>query len=244
MRSCKKKLFNIEPNIPLNPSILNSLDYHRVLINLLLLKFRVLVNPCKELVLLEEDEDIDPWFELCKRYQQYPEEDIDNFSGTFFLDWSKSKNIALFFANEGRTSEGALWICDAHATGKTLQEKKIHEILKLMDREGNQNKSLGTPLLFYPPKQIHSQRANNQEAIYFAQMDLRYDLAQIWRHQETQNNQECIYIQLILPDSTQGEVEKYLCDHGITKTFIYPDQQSCQSQSVGRLHKTSRRRSH
>ncbi len=139
------------------------------------------------------------------------------------MDWSKSKDVGLFFANRNRKRDGALWICDTVATGKTLQKMKVGEILDLMDKKGNSGEPLGVPLIFYPEKQIHQERAKNQEVVYLAQIDLRYDLADMWKHQESWIDDEHIFIKLVLPHGTQDDCNKYLLDKGITESWIFPE---------------------
>lgn len=168
---------------------------------------------------------IDAWFELMKRHQQYPEEDISHLKGSHLIDWTKSPEVALYFANYNRSGEGVFYICDATATGRTLQITPVGKILESMDEIGNAGKALGCPLLFYPSKQIQCKRANNQQAAYFAQMDLRFDLETHWRLREKEIG-ETILIKLILPSGSESEAEKYLIDRGITHSFIYPAEEN------------------
>jgi len=85
VRSCKKSLLGIEPQIKPIEEIRGSNEYYQSLLGLLLLKYDVLVRPSAELRHLEKEKGIDPMFELMKRYQQYPEEDKAVLKGTFFL---------------------------------------------------------------------------------------------------------------------------------------------------------------
>jgi hypothetical protein len=161
-----------------------------------------------------------------KRIQQHPEEMHDGpfrIKGTNLLDWTKSSNVALYFANEDRNAEGAVFICDATATGKTLQIIPVGEILEKMNASGNAGNSLGAPLMFQPRHQILNQRAKNQQAVYFAQMDLRCDLETIWRLQEEELKDETIIIKLVLPAGTESETSEVLLKKGISKDFIFPD---------------------
>ncbi len=199
------------------------MELHRVFLNLLLLKYGVIVRPTRELEELESNKGIDSWFELMKRYQQYPKEDLSYIKGSNLIDWTQSAYVALYFANEKRIGDGALWICDATATGKTLQTIFVGEILDKMDKHGNDGNALGIPLIFYPPKQINNLRANNQQAVYIAQMDLRHDLEYIWKLCEKDLRGERIIIKLVLPDNTQDDVKGYLKEKGITRSFIFPD---------------------
>jgi len=129
--------------------------------------------------------------------------------------------VALYFANENRTGDGALYMCDTTATGKTLQVIPAGKILEKMNEDGNAGRPLGTPLMFSPARQILNQRAKNQQAIYFAQMELRTDLETIWRLQEEQLRNETIFLKLVLPGS-ESHVKEYLLKKGITSAFLFP----------------------
>lgn len=228
-RTCKRILFNLPPHVTIIDYIRNSIEYHNVLLNLLLLKFGVLCRPSQELEDIALKDDCDAWFELMKRWQQYPEEDSPYLKGTFVIDWTKSKDVALYFANNDenklRQGNGAVYICDAAATGKTLiKDKKVGQILDLMSDAGRKGVAMGCPLIFWPPKQIKYQRASNQKAVYFAHMDLRYSLDEIWKLQEQKLEGEYIFIKLILPNGTQEVCNKYLESQGITQEIIWPQE--------------------
>ncbi len=218
-RSCKHFILGLDPFSKIDKHIQNSIDYHRVVLNVLLLKYGVIIRPDNE-----NDPQIDSWYEKMRELQQYPERDLHHFKGTFFLDWSKSADISLFFANLNRKGDGSLWICDAVATGKTLQIKPVGEILDLMNKRCNKKKpdAPGCPLIFDPPMKIPDNRAIRQQAIYIAQMDLRFDLASIWIEQEIDNPGEQIIAKLILPNGTQEESNTYLRSKGITNNWLFP----------------------
>mgnify|MGYP001606314075 CR=1 FL=1 len=226
VRSSKSRLFGLEEHSKFSRRLSDSLDLHRALLNLFLLKFGTLGHPSKELIALETSRSIDPWFELMRRIQQHPDEMQDGpflIRGTNILDWTKSSDIALYFANDNRNGDGAVYICDATATGKTLQIIPVGEILDKMNKDGNAGKALGVPLMFHPAHQILNQRAKNQQAIYFAQMELRVDLETIWREQEKMLDNETIVIKLVLPAGTESEAKEYLSRKGITVEFLYPN---------------------
>ena len=179
VRTCKKILLDLDPYIRPSEEVRHSVEYHQALFGLLLFKYDVLVKPSQKLEVLEKEQGIDALFELIKRLQQYPEEDRCTLKGTFFLDWTKSKEVGLFFANFNanrsfakiRKNDGALFICDQTATGKTFMRRngeaiKVHEIIDRMIKEQNERKPFGCPLLFYPPKQIHCIQANRQDRIF------------------------------------------------------------------------------
>ncbi|SPP66683.1 hypothetical protein [Nitrospira lenta] len=226
VRSIKSKLFGLEEHSKFSRRLSDSMDLHRALLNLFLLKFGTLGHPSKELTDLETARGIDPWFELMKRIQQHPDEMQDGpflLRGTNMLDWTKSSDIALYFANDNRIGDGAVYICDATATGKTLQIIPVGEIIEKMNEDGNAGKALGIPLMFHPANQILNQRAKNQQAIYFAQMELRVDLETIWREQEKELAGETIVLKLVLPSGTESEAKEYLLGKGITSEFLYPN---------------------
>ncbi len=224
VRSCKSILFGIEEHSRFSKRLADSLDLHLTLLNLFLLNFGVLVRPAAELTELEHSRGIDPWFELMKRVQQHPDEMQDGpfcIRGTNILDWTKSFDVALYFANDNRAGAGAIYICDATATGNTLQIIPVGSILDKMHLEGNNGRALGVPLMFHPARQILNQRAKNQQAIYFAQMELRVDLETIWREQEEGLENETVIIKLVLPAGTESQVKEYLSKKEITAEFLY-----------------------
>jgi hypothetical protein len=160
-----------------------------------------------------------------KRLQQYPGDDGFFLKGTNLLDWTQSADVALYFANENRAGDGAIYICDATATGKTLQVVPVAQILNKMREIGNSGAPLGAPLLFCPPRQIFNPRPKNQQVVYFAQMDLRYDLETIWRLREAELENETIVFKLILPAGSEATTREYLIDKGLNHAFIVPDEQ-------------------
>ena len=129
----------------------------------------------------------------------------------------------MFFANDKRVCDGALFVCDATSTGLTHQKIPLGEILELMDQKGNGDSSLGIPLLIQPSRHIANQRPNNQEAVYFAQMDMRYDLETIWKKYSRENGGNRIILKVILPSNLVSEINNYLHEKGIDEKFIYPD---------------------
>ena len=225
-RSIKTTLFGIEPHEKLSRRIVESGECHLALLNLYLLKFGVLTHPSEELEAKARENKLDPWFEWMKRLQQYPEEDGYFLKGTNLLDWTPLVDIALYFANENRAGEGAIYFCDATATGKSQQIISVAQILNKMREIGNLGAPLGAPLMYCPPQQIFNPRPKNQQAIYFAQMDLRYDLETIWRMREAELKSENIVIKLILPAGSEATARAYLIGKGINRAFIFPDEQS------------------
>ena len=223
-RSFKASYFGVPAEHKLPKHVVNSGELHNALLNLFLLKFGVLGGPSPELEAAATEHDLDAWFELMKRIQQYPKEDYFHFKGTNFIDWTQSPDVALHFANEDREGEGAIYVCDATATGKSQQVVTVLEILDKIRAMRNIEHPLGAPLLFCPPKQIKNQRAKNQQAVYFAQMDLRHDLETIWRLREAKFTDETILIKLVLPAGTEADTGNYLAAKDISREFIYPDE--------------------
>ena len=229
VRNCIQDIFGLPKYSLLEEAIRHSVAFHRTVAALFLLKFGTIWTPSRELLEMEKVDDIDPWFELVKNLQQYPEK--DHFvKGTFLLDWSHDQDIALYFAiYEGSgqnrkisSGHGALWIYDAVATGNLLQIKKMGQILSLMSRESFFNGNGTFPLLFHPKRQTHQPRATNQAAIYIAQMDFRYDLADLWTIYERQNKRR-VFVKFILHESLKADVVQYLEAKKITESVVYPE---------------------
>ena len=195
--------------------------FHQSVLSLFLLKFGVLSTPSHEALENEKIEGIDPWFEFIKHSQQYPETDWF-IKGTFVTDWTTSPDIAIYFANDGRTGTGAVWVCDSVETGKTLQVKKMGEILNLMQKKNFSSTPAGVPLIFHPKIQASHPRAAGQCPVYIAQMDYRADLADAWITQEAQLVDRQIFIKLILPNGSQSACGQYLVEKGITREVVYP----------------------
>ncbi len=223
VRTVKARLLDMAPTDSFAKHIQESGDLNAMLSSLLLLKFGSFVGPSAELLSAEAEHGVDAWFELMKRFQQYPNEDMQVLKGTNLLDWSRSSDVALYFANERRESAGSLFICDATATGKTLQVIPVAEILAKVRKQVMNGIPNGSPLLFSPKRQIAYRRAKNQQAVYFAQMDLRVDLLELWRLQEQERPEEVIAVKIVLPPGSQQECAAYLASKGIDEAFIYPD---------------------
>tara|TARA_R110000787_G_scaffold230745_1_gene338230 strand:+ start:111 stop:968 length:858 start_codon:yes stop_codon:yes gene_type:complete len=224
VRSFKTTLFGIKAHDRLTTRITETKELHLSILNLYLLKFGVLCRPSDELEEKSAELDLDAWFEFMKRIQQYPNQDGFFLKGTNLIDWSLSSDVALYFANEDRDSDGALFICDATATGNTHQKEPFGKILELMDEKGNNGSQLGVPLLIQPPKHISNPRPNNQQAIYFAQMDMRYDLELIWNQYSKIKGSSPVVLKIELPLSLMPEIASHLSGKGMDKQFIYPDE--------------------
>jgi len=115
---------------------------------------------------------------------------------------------------------GAICVFDAVATGKIMQVQKLGEIFGSMKEKKFLNAEVGLPLIFHPPKQTNQQRAANQFPVYIAQMDYRYDLAEIWLSYEKKHNKR-ISITLVINESIKKDVARYLISKGITEDKVY-----------------------
>jgi hypothetical protein len=227
IRHVKENILGVSAISKVRSDYRKSLEFHRMLGSLFLYKFGTLTEPSQELFDLAEEHSIDPWFEWMKRIQQYPNEDLGPMWGSFLIDWTQNEKVAMYFANERRNGilDGAIWIADVNAMGKVLhRDIPVVEILRLFQDAFKNDKQFGCPLVFYPQKQIANQRANNQNAIYVAQMDLRLDLAEIWSHMEKDaGGNEKIFIKLVLPRGTTNKCKEWLLNNNIDDSFIYPD---------------------
>jgi len=226
VRFCKEHIFGIQQSAKLKKDFRLSIEHQQIVGNLLLFKFGIATMPSQELFEYERLYGIDPWFEWLRRLQQYSKDDISPLKGTFIIDWTVKPEVAIYFSNHNRTGDGAVWICDATVTGKTLQTITVAEILDKMKEGILNNKSLGIPLMFHPKQQIASERASNQGAVYFAQMDLRVDLSEIWGIYEKEKNvNENVFIKLVLPATVLNEeCTRWFESKGITRRFLFPDE--------------------
>jgi hypothetical protein len=228
VRNCIQRIFGVSDYLQLNPQIRHAVEFHKAIVSLLLLKFGAVWRPSKEAFEHEKTEDIDPWFELLKNLQQHPERDYF-IKGTFLIDWTQSKDIALYFATfEGRGSQrhitadhGAIWVYDAISTGNVLQVKKLGEILQLMAKreflEGNKT----FPLIFHPKRQTLQPRSVSQLPVYVSQMDFRYDLADIWATYE--NNKRKVFVKIIINENIKRRIADYLESNNISEDKVYPE---------------------
>ena len=99
--------------------------------------------------------------------------------------------------------------------------EKLDKILKLMTEPDFLNGDKTFPLMFYPKKQTNQMRAANQNPVYIAQMDFRYDLADVWGNYEQQKGRK-VFIKLHVLESVKHDLAKHLESKGVTDKFIYP----------------------
>jgi len=221
VRNFIETIFSLEDYQKFDREKRRSIIFHQSVLSLFLLKFGVIFTPSLEALEMEKSAGIDPWFEFMKHSQQYPETDR-GLKGTFLTDWTTSPDIAIYFANDRRIGAGAVWVCDLVETGKTLQVKKMGEILALMQEKNFSSTPAGVPLIFHPKLQALHPRAVAQLPVYIAQMDYRADLADAWITQEAELVDRQIFIKLILPNGSQSACHQYLAEKGITREVIYP----------------------
>ncbi len=233
VRNAIRSLFKINNYFSLPISIRHRVSFHRVVTSLFLMKFDKILRPSKEAIRAELAHGIDPYFELLKNIQQYPEKytEVPFIQGTNLIDWTNNIEVALFFSvYEGQrgnikmpTCHGSLWIYDASSTGKILQTDKTQRILKLMESSEFLNGGRSLPLMLHPQKQTNQERAKNQKPIYIAQMDFRYDLADVWATYDNTNNGNKSFIKVHILEDIKKELSKYLEQKGITENYVFPD---------------------
>lgn len=231
VRNSISALFGIKNYYILPPSIRHRISFHRSIASLLLMKFDRIVKPSEEAFEKELSHGIDPYFELLKHVQQYPEKYQESpfLKGTNLIDWTNTPDIALYFATfEGMgnnrkisTGNGAIWVYDASSTGKILQIDKMKKTMDLMTSAEFLNGGRTFPLMFHPQKQTNQHRASNQKPIYIAQMDFRYDLAEVWASYDKEKN-ETAFIKIHIKDAIKHELAKHLESKGVSEEHVYP----------------------
>lgn len=204
--------------------------FHTRVTDVLLQKFGAFWQPSAEAVEKEITHDIDPWYELMKRFQQYAEEDSIP-KGTFLLDWTTRMEIALYFATyigrgtsrQLRATEGALWLWDPVPTGKVLQTKKLGELLGMMRADSFRlHAAYSVPLILHPLKQTGMLRPLNQKPVYVAQMDFTHDLADVWCSFE--RDLSCaVFRKIILADHLLTDCVSHLESRGISEEHVYKE---------------------
>lgn len=145
------------------------------------------------------------------------------------MDWTQNPDVALYFANAERDDDvpGAVFIADSTAMGLILHcDMKVDCMLDLYEDAISSNKAPGCPIIFCPREQLLQHRPKNQDAIYFAQMDLRFDLTELWtRMMNGRQDGELLFIKLRLPPGSSMECNDWLERKGITKSFLFPDEE-------------------
>lgn len=231
VRNAIEALFGVNSYTALPKSIRHRVSFHRAIASLFLMKFDKIIRPSEEAFEKESSHGIDPYFELLKNVQQYPENysTLPFITGTNLIDWTNSLDIALYFATfTGRedaktiTDEhGAIWVFNASSTGKILQTHKMEKTIEMMTSTKflGGNKSL--PLMFHPQKQTTQQRASNQKPVYIAQMDFRYDLADVWACYEKKRANNT-FVKIHIKDTIKHEIAKFLKSRDVSENHVFP----------------------
>jgi hypothetical protein len=207
------------------------LRFHTKVVDILLAKFEKFRVASQSVCGGAISDGTDAMYELMRRFQQYEEEDKVSPKGTFLVDWTLNQDVALYFATyDGRNNRrrcrqtpGAVWLCDPVATGRVLQIRTVEDLLLLMRDNGFRLKAERTlPLIFHPSRRKPMLRASHQKAVYFSQMNFRYDLADVWCSIEDHGGPS-VFRKLILTESLLQDAVQYLESHGIMEEYVYPD---------------------
>ena len=218
-------------------SIRGSVEMMWLAQGILQLKFGGLVGIRPELAeWVESNPGSDPYFELMRRLQQYPEQD-SFVRGTPLMDWTYAPQVGLYFAatrGDGSVdseTDGALWVCDATAMGKiehrdpeaTLSvEKALDQLREKVRAYAPGGEALpGLPMIFNPRSQRLDLKAERQKAVYFMQVDLRNDLSFIWRAHEERTRKR-LYIKLLVPRKIKATCLEWLANNGFTREYLFP----------------------
>ena len=231
VRNCIPTLFNIKDYTKLPPGIRRRSTFHRTVTSLLLMKFDEIIKPSQEAYEKEVSHDIDPFFELLKNVQQYPENYSESpfIKGTNFIDWTYKSDIALYFATfEGKgeqrkvsSDNGALYVYDASSTGNIHQTIKMQQVFDNMTSYEFLNGEGALPLMLHPKKQTQQHRASNQKPVYITQMNFSFNLSEVWEQYEKVNNTR-VFIKIEIEENLKKELAEYLDSKGVSEQHVYP----------------------
>ncbi|MCD6381436.1 MAG: FRG domain-containing protein [Candidatus Aenigmarchaeota archaeon] len=228
VRSSIEEFYNID-YIQLDPSIRTSVLFHKNMIQVMQHKRNTYHISEKLHILAQENQGIDPEFEVLKLLQQYPDSESTHqkIIGTNLIDWSYDPWIALYFATNNtknfENNDAVLYIYNSQNTPNVLQSKKLENVYSLMNDLDYQNCTKGMlPIIFHPQKLISDQRAHNQKAIYVAQMDFRYDLVDVWKRYEEETGQHII-TKILIPENVRHVCRNHLLKLGYNQSYIYPN---------------------
>lgn len=172
--------------------------------------------------------DIDPWFEIMKKYQQYPESDSVRPRGTNLVDWTTSFSVALFFGaggystNKHTDDDGSIWILDATNWGPYLvNNERLNAIFKKVLEKNGEDAVL--PFIFCPRKQKSMPRARRQEAFYLAQFDFRWPLEEVMGIDAKKNKTEPTLVKIVIPAQIKADLLENLKNAGTTYSYLFSD---------------------
>lgn len=234
-RDLKRRVFNVPLDRRFKETIHPATEYHRrFATERFLFKFGESMKPHERIMALGPR--YDQWYEVMRELQQNPREDLPHpdfgwsaiyLQGTFLIDWSVDADVALYFANRRRRGAGALWVANATASGRIQMRKTVGSMLKLMKRTIRRlDASLGIPLIFHPSVQRDHLRAQAQKAIYVAQMELGFDLSEVWANLHSTHGHQQVVFKLVLPDGSQDDCARYLRRSGLTTARLFPHARS------------------
>lgn len=231
VRNSIKKLFNIKKYTDLPSEIRKSTTFHRAIASLLLMKFDKIVKPSQEAYDTEKSKNIDPYFELLKHSQQYPERynEVRFIQGTNLIDWTHVYDIALYFSaisgvgedKKVSSGDGVLYLFNASATGRIQQTIKTQQLFDNMTSYEFLSGEAGLPLMLYPMKQTNQLRAANQKPVYLAQMNFSFSMTEVWKQYEREMDTK-VFVKVRIPKKIKKAVEAYLNSKGVNERHVYP----------------------
>jgi hypothetical protein len=232
VRNCIPVLFNIDDYTKLPTGIRHRSTFHRAVASLLLMKFDQIIKPSQEAYEKEESHGIDPYFELLKNVQQYPEKYLESpyIKGTNYIDWTYGPDIALYFAifsgigkqRKVSSNDGALYVYDASSTGNIHQTIKMQQVFDNMTSYDFLNGEGALPLMLHPQKQTLQNRASKQKPVYITQMNFSFSLSEVWEQYEKVNETK-VFLKIVINEKLKSEVANYLDSKGVTELHVYPN---------------------
>jgi len=231
VRNSIQKLFGIRNYSDLPGHIRKRSTFHRAIASLLLMKFDQIIKPSEEAYEKEHTHHIDPYFELFKHVQQYPEqyEEVPFIKGTNLIDWTHVADIALYFSaisgirsNRAVSSgDGVLYIFNASATGNIHQTIKTKQLFDNMTAYDFLNGEACLPLMLHPQKQTNQERATNQKPVYIAQMNFSFSMVDVWKQYEKEMDKK-VFLKVRITENLKRDINRHLESNGITEGHVYP----------------------
>lgn len=185
-------------------------------------KFLGEMGPSPELRERARSERLDEYFELMRRMQQHPHEfeAAGVIPGTNLLDWTQEADVALAFAAEDESRDGALLLFDIVACGQILIQRSLASVLTMMQEQLDDGRVSGLPIIFSPPRQSSYLRVERQRPYYVAQMDLRYPLEHVLEMHERATSPHLILRRIILTPSVKAEIDCDLAERGRSREWL------------------------